>query len=372
MMTENTSSVGIFEYMSALAQRYNALNLSQGIPDNIYDEQWNEAIKKTPQHAWQYMPTAGHPPLIQTLLSTFFSDVFDEAIITSGCTEALLCALHAWTEEGYRDLVAAEPFYSYYPGLATLTHLTFIPVAMQGNAARLITDWEVMRRVVNAKSIVLINTPHNPSGSVFTAHDWHQLWLLQETTGCAILIDDVYRHFNFTPVLSPYATFVQRNVLIAGSVSKSLAATGARVGWLVGAAQPLARAHLAHKHISNCQPGVLQDAVLTLIKTITPSTLARVSQTYRQRASKLGNALLSAGFRLIWPDGGHFIMAHHPTLSGLDTLEQAVFLILHLGIAPLPMNDFFSRRDTRWLRFSFAVNDAAIDAACQRLLSFPL
>lgn len=372
MMEENSASVGIFQYMSTLAQQYCALNLSQGIPDNIYDAQWNEAIKNASPHSWQYMPTAGKPPLIKYLLHAVYADAFSDAIIVSGCTEALLSALYAWADEGYREMVVAEPFYSYYPGLATLAHLTFVPVAMQQDNERLVIDWEAMRQRVSAKSILLINSPHNPSGTVFTAHDWEALWQLQDASGCAILFDDVYRHFNFTTLPPPDRLLAQRKVLVAGSVSKSLAATGARIGWLAGAAQPLARAHLAHKHMSNCQPDLLQHAALTLMQRIDAAALQQATQHYHQRALRLGDALLSAGFSLIRPDGGHFIMARHPGLPGHNSLEQAVFLTQRLGIAPLPLNDFFSRRTTGWLRFSFAVNDRAVDSACQRLLSSSL
>lgn len=218
MITNNDSTVGIFEQMSLIAKQNNALNLSQGIPDNIYDDLWDKAINNLPKNSWQYQPSAGYSPLVQKLLSSFFSNVFDDAIITSGCTEALLCALYAWSENGYCDLVVMEPFYSYYPGLAKLAHLNFIPILMHNYAKQLTIDWGTLKQTVNAKSIVLINTPHNPSGTVFSADDWQQLWSIQEATGCAVLIDDIYRHFNFTNELTPYSTMSQRNILIAGSV----------------------------------------------------------------------------------------------------------------------------------------------------------
>ncbi|AIN63898.1 MULTISPECIES: pyridoxal phosphate-dependent aminotransferase [Providencia] len=368
MIKKNDSLVGIFEHMSLIAKKNNALNLSQGIPDNIYDDLWNKTISDLSMNTWQYQPSAGYSPLIQKLLSSFFSNAFDDAIITSGCTEALLCALYAWSENGYRDLVVMEPFYSYYPGLAKLAHLNFVPILMQKYAEQLIIDWSTLKRVINAKSIVLINTPHNPSGTVFTADDWQQLWLIQEVTGCAILIDDVYRHFNFTNELTPYASMSQRNILIAGSVSKSFAATGARVGWLVGEKRLLKRALIAHQHMSNCQPELLQKASLALIQMVPFSKLDSVSQTYHKRATRLGEALSQAGFNLITANGGHFIMASHPKLAYQPLIEQAIFFTLNFGITPLPLNDFFHNKDTHWLRFSFALSDSTIDSACQRLM----
>ncbi|EMI5491210.1 pyridoxal phosphate-dependent aminotransferase [Providencia stuartii] len=369
MIKNSNSSVSIFEYMSYFAKKNNSLNLSQGIPDNIYDNLWDEAIKNSHLNMWQYQPSVGYLPLIQMLLKSTFLNAFDDAIITSGCTEALLCGLYAWSKNGYSDLIVMEPFYSYYIGLAKLAHLKFKPILMGRNTEKLIIDWMLLKQVANSKSIILINTPHNPSGAVFTANDWQQLWLIQDTTGCAILIDDVYRHFNFTEELTPYLDMSQRNILIAGSVSKSFAATGVRVGWLVGTSKLLEQALIIHKHMSNCQPELLQRASLRVMQVVSSSTLSCVSQLYHKRAIKLYEGLFHAGFNLIKPNGGHFIMASHPRLSDKPAIEQAIFLTLNLGITPLPLNDFFYNKDTNWLRFSFALNSSVIDSAYQRLMS---
>lgn len=370
--TTSSTSVNTFQYMTDLAIKNESVNVSQGIPENVFDDIWKEQMHESAGLSWQYARTEGMDELREAVLNNIYNEFFKEVLITSGCTESLLCALYAFSWMGYKNLVSFEPFYSYYPGMAHMTGLPFKTVSMQVSSSYMSLDWDEVRRTVSSDSIFLINTPHNPTGYVFNSEDWTRLLSLQSTTGCAIVVDDVYRDFNFKELPAPYQTFENHRVLVAGSVSKSFAASGARIGWLTGWAKALSLANEAHKHISNCQPVLIQNAASNIIRLLHGTPIETNRGRYYSRALKLASALQMAGFRIIKPDGGHFIMASHEDIPGQGAFEKSLFLSSEVRVTPLPLRDFFSQNDSTWMRFSFAISDKALSEACLRLMSLSL
>lgn len=366
------SGVNIYQRMSSVARDTGAVNLAQGIPEALFDVDWQREATKGMQASWQYTPTWGMPLLRNVIARQYGLTSEDGCLVTSGCTGALAAAMLALATTGTRNIVALEPFYSYYPGIARLAGCSLIPSKLQGPIEALSIDWSDLENKLSAgPSTLLINSPHNPSGLVLTKHDWEHLTDICERLSTVMLVDDVYRAFSYTETTPLPHEFASIRSLWAGSISKTLAGTGVRIGWLVGDRDLVERAHIAHMHTSNCLPAHLQIAAATLLDELTLNAIASIRKRYALRRNRLTEALSSRGFRCAKADGGHFILATHDMHTDNDMNEYCLNFARLYGVAPLPVNGFFLESAPPWMRFSFALPDADIDLACQRILKIP-
>ncbi|WNJ96291.1 pyridoxal phosphate-dependent aminotransferase [Vibrio ruber] len=369
MLNINISeTIEIFQKMTNIAKENNAINLSQGIPNNIYDTLWqNEVCNQTKNH-WQYTPIDGDYEFIQQV-NLLYNNIYDKNItITSGCTEALIAALFSFKSQGFKQIIVAEPFYPYYRGMAEMAGLVWQTSPMlieQGKIALDIDD--LNEKLKLGKSVLLINSPHNPTGHVVSTAEWSHIKNIITHNHAALLIDDVYRDFCFNDTTIPYQELTALNTLVAGSISKSLAGCGVRLGWIAGTPSSLAIAKSAHSHMSNCLPEILQRAASNLLKKYHVSESHRVNKCYQARRDHLYHTLRISGFEALRPQGGHFIMARWLENQDMSATEQCYALTRMIGVTPLPMDAFFTENKEQWLRFSYAVSDDAMETACTRI-----
>ncbi|MGS1023953.1 pyridoxal phosphate-dependent aminotransferase [Burkholderia glumae] len=362
------TNIGIYQRMSALAREEGAVNLAQGIPEAIFDPGWRQHALDVLSVSWQYTPTWGLPLLRDAVLRHHGLDDASACLITQGCTGALAAAMHALAGTGVRQIVALEPFYSYYPGIAQLAGCRFTPTRLLGPVDRLSIDWsDLEQKLAAGPAAFLVNSPHNPSGFVLAAEDWARIVRLCERFDAVMLVDDVYRAFSYTqPVPMPDA-FPSIRSLWAGSVSKTLAGSGTRVGWLIGDRALVERAHVAHMHMSNCLPAHLQIAAARLLDALTSDVMQEIRQRYLRRRDRLTAALTARDFLCAHADGGHFVLAACDVPPDIDMDEYCVAFARRHGVAALPVGGFFMRDAPSWMRFSFAVSDDEMDLACQRI-----
>jgi len=364
--------IRIYQSMSALALEMGAVNLAQGVPEPVHDDTWRAALAAAlPTAHFQYTPTRGTPALRGAIGGIYDADP-DRIIVTSGCTESLAAALSGLARTGHRTVVWLEPFYSYYPGLARIAGLDHRGVAidLSGPTPRL--DLDGLRATLapfGERAVLLLNTPHNPSGLVLHGRDWADLRRLVADTGCFLLLDDAYRDFRYGPSPAPYAALLATGrAAIAGSASKSFAATGIRLGWLLAPQELGPVAESVHMHLSNCTPDLVQQAAVRVIEQVTPDVVAQVRDRYRRKRDALLTALTAAGLRTLTPAGGHFVMARPPDGGSWRTgTDYALALAPALGVVPLPLESFFAAPGPPWLRFSFAVSEDDLATACRRL-----
>ncbi len=367
--------IQIYQSMSELALETGAVNLAQGVPEPVHDHIWRAALAAAlPTAHFQYTPTRGAPALRAAIGGIYDADP-DRIVVTSGCTESLAAALSALARTGYRTVVWLEPCYSYYPGLARIAGLDHRGVAIElsGPAPRL--DLDGLRAALaplGERAVLLLNTPHNPSGLVLDGRDWLGLRRLVADTGCFVLLDDAYRDFRYGPPPAPYPSLLATGrAAVAGSASKSFAATGIRLGWLLAPRELGTVAESVHMHLSNCTPDLVQQAAVRVIEQVTPDVVAQVRDRYRRKRDALLTALTAAGLRTLTPSGGHFVMARPPDGgSGRTGTDHAFALAAALGVVPLPLESFFAAPGSPWLRFSFAVSEDDLATAC-RWLSRP-
>ncbi|MBB1244059.1 pyridoxal phosphate-dependent aminotransferase [Streptomyces durbertensis] len=362
--------VGIYQRMTALAAEHSAVNLSQGIPEPVYDAEWRAALAAEVCLAhFQYTPSAGTPGLRESVAS-LYTDGLPAPVITSGCTESLAAVLLGLADEGCDTVLWLEPFYSYYPGLARLAGMDTrsVPIDLTGTAPRLDMDRLAEELApLGRRGVLLLNSPHNPTGLVLRRHEWAAVCELVDLHGFHLVIDDVYRDFRYDGPAAPYAALMETGrTTVAGGVSKSYAAAGLRLGWLLTPDRLARRAETAHMHLSNCAPDLLQRAAVRLLAEVDSMRLTHTAQSYRRKRDHLLAALTDSGFTASVPDGGHFVMAVPPADRPWGP-EPAVDLLRNTGVCALPLDHFFTRPDAPWLRFSFGVSAGQVEEAAQRL-----
>lgn len=357
--------LSIFGEMTALSIQQKSINLSQGLPEPIFDNNWQKIICASSEVNWQYTPTTGIAALKKAVQYYYNDDIAEGCVITSGCTESLLCALHAFSHQGYDTLLTFEPYYSYYPQMAEMAGLVFQTSALDINQQDQMIDWEDAASLITDTTIILVNTPHNPTGYVLSSTDWDRLIDISEQCRCAILIDDVYKDFAYVDSTIPYRRLSHSPLLVAGSLSKTLAATGVRIGWLLGNETYLHDAINMHMCMSNCSPEILQLAACTMLGDFTPAKKVMLNQHYLAKRNRLFDALETAGFQAVLPMGGHFVIAKK---QGNENAKVLCYTMTEeVGVTPLPLDSFFNSRDEKWIRFSFALDDKQLGEACKRI-----
>lgn len=362
--------VGIYQRMTALAAEHSAVNLSQGIPEPVYDAEWRAALAaEVPRADFQYTPSGGTPALRKSVAG-LYAEGLPAPVITSGCTESLAAVLLGLADEGCDTVLWLEPFYSYYPGLARITGMEArtVPIDLTGPSPRL--DMERLAAELaplGRRGVLLLNSPHNPTGLVLGQEEWASVCELVERHGCHLVIDDVYRDFRYSGPAVPYAALMETGrTAIAGSLSKSYAAAGLRLGWLLAPGRLARRAESAHMHLSNCAPDLLQRAAVRLLAEVDAGRLEDTARAYRRKRDHLLAALTDSGFTASVPDGGHFVMAAPPADRPWGA-EPAAGLLRNAGVCALPLDHFFTRPHPPWLRFSFGASAGQVEEAARRL-----
>lgn len=365
--------IGVYQSMSALAGELGAVNLAQGVPEPAYDARWRAAIgAELAGTHFQYTPARGIPAVHEAVRAHYRIPA-QNIVVTSGCTEALAVALFGLAALGHQTAVWLAPYYSYYPGLAEMAGMRWrtVRIDLTDGTPRLDTGrLAAVLAESGDRAVFLLNSPHNPSGLALDAAGWSEILRIVQDTDCFVLLDDAYRDFRYGAPEPPYAALLDTGrAAVAGAVSKSFAATGVRLGWLLSAEELDPLAERAHMHLSNCAPDVLQRAAVRMMRAIGPELLEETTRRYRRKRDALVTSLKGAGLRTVTPGGGHFVMAVLPGAKGSGT-ELARGLAYGAGVVPLPLETFFDMPDLPWLRFSFAVPEGDLAVACERLAAF--
>lgn len=358
--------------MSKLSKMKSSINLSQGLPINIYDRDWSEYMSSGEGCNWQYMPVQG-AVLLNSRIKSMYGDSY-HSIITSGCTESLLCSMYCLKTLGYESIVVPEPFYSYYPMMCKMAGLRFISSRLLINNNKFEININDLRKI-NNKTAILINTPHNPTGMVISSEVWQELISICIEKKSFLLVDDVYREFNYTSSKMPYKELsgIIDQVLISGSLSKSLAASGLRVGWLVGSKKNIRISNSYHMHMSNCTADIIQRAAASMIDRYGGEGANRLRKYYKENRNILYSTLINKGMKAYYPRGGHFVTVDFNDLTTSKSAKEICISITNqCGVTPLPLDEFHTSTSTstsKMIRFSFSVRRPDLLTACDRLSS---
>ena len=378
----------IFSEMTALAVRENAINLGQGFPD--FDGP--ESVKAIAQRGIaegrnQYAVGVGQPALRAAVAeharrhSGHEVDGESMVTVTCGATEAIYSAIQGLIDPG-DEVIVIEPFYdSYVPAVLMAggvpRYVTLHPPQTGESAWRL--DLEELNAAFNARTrAILINTPHNPTGKVFTADELKAIAILCVTWDVVAITDEVYEHLVYGQArhvrLATLPGMAERTITI-GSLGKSFSFTGWKVGWAIAAPALTPAVRRTHQYITFATPVPLQLAAAEAL-TNGDAIVHALAEDYERKRDFLVDVLDEMGLQPSVPDGGYFILTDVAGVSaragtGDDGAAFCRWLTTEVGVAAIPLSAFYSPEhldQTRnRIRFAFCKQQATLEKAAERL-----
>ena len=365
----------IFTQMSTLAQQHNAINLSQGFPNFDGPSYLQERLAyHVSQGANQYAPMTGAQPLREAIADKtaaiygYRPDVNSDITVTAGATEALYAAITALVRPG-DEVICFDPSYdSYAPAVqlagGTLKRLTLQPPLFT-------VDWPAFSALLSDKTrLVILNTPHNPSASVWHHADYAALWQAVADREIYVLSDEVYEHICFAQeghasVLA-HPELRQRAVAVS-SFGKTFHMTGWKVGYCVAPAAISAEIRKIHQYLTFSVNTPAQLAIADMLRQH-PEHYRELPEFYRARRDRLIQALRSSRFHLLPCEGTYFLLADYSAISDLDDVSFCQWLTREVGVAAIPLSVFCEAPfPHKLIRLCFAKQEATLDAAAERL-----
>ncbi|MFJ6073538.1 pyridoxal phosphate-dependent aminotransferase [Streptomyces sp. NPDC093065] len=378
----------IFAEMSALAVTTGAINLGQGFPDTDGPEEVREAAVRALRDGRgnQYPPGPGIPELRAAVADHQLRrygltyDPGTEVLVTAGATEAIAAALLALVEPG-DEVVALEPYYDSYAACIAMAGGTRVPVTLRphpGDAPgvegcfRLDLD-ELRDAVTDRTRLLLLNTPHNPTGTVLTREELAAIAELAVERDLLVVTDEVYEHLVFdTAEHIPLATFpgMRERTVTIGSAGKTFSFTGWKVGWVTAAPALLAAVRSAKQYLTYVSAGPFQYAVAEAL-ALPESYFAAYREDMEAKRNLLAAGLAEAGFGVYRPAGTYFVTTDIRPLGERDGIAFCRSLPERAGVVAVPNAVFYDHREAGapFVRFAFCKRTPVLEEAVRRLKS---
>ncbi len=369
----------VFATYTRLAQQHGAVNLGQGFPDFAPPEFVVEALREAAGGAQQYAPLPGLPALSEAVAVKMSVRVgrdlepVPNVQITVGATEALFAAMQAFIDPG-DEVVVLEPFYDAYPADVVMAGGVPKFVALEPQGDDWVLDFDALEAAFSSKTkAIIINTPNNPTGKVFSEAELDHIVALCERYDALIVSDEVYEHIAFTPHVSIASRpGAWERTLTVSSIGKTFSVTGWKVGWAVGPSTLITPLRRTHQWISFVVATPLQAASARVLEEAeTNGYYAELGARFRAKRDLLLAQLRNTPFRALSPQGGYFIVADSSALEFSDDVALCDALPERVGVAAVPPSAFYSdahKQLARHLvRFAFCKSDEAILEAGKRL-----
>ena len=368
----------IFAEMSALALSTGAINLGQGFPDTDGPrEMLDAAIDAINTGRNQYPPGAGVPELLAAIAEhqrRFYGlsvDPTREVLVTAGATEAIAAVILGLCEPN-DEVVTFEPYYDSYA--ATIALAGAVRRTSVLRFPDFAVDEESLRAAFSSRTrLVLLNTPHNPTGKVFSAAELARVAELCQQWDCLAITDEVYEHLVYAG--ARHARLAQlpgmaTRTLTLSSMSKTFSFTGWRIGWVTGPPDLSRAVRLAHQFVLDCSATPLQAAAAAAL-ALDDSYYSELAASYQLRRDFLAAALQEAGFEAALPAAGFFILAGFGRHDYADDFAACQHLAAEVGVAAIPPSAFFTPEHKhlgqRHVRFAFCKSMALLEQAAERL-----
>ena len=366
----------IFSQMSALALQHNAINLSQGFPNfdcdialqNLCTHYINKGFN-------QYAPMAGVANLRQVLsnkINNLYQSNYDfneEITITAGATQALFTAITALVQEG-DEVITIEPAYDCYQPAIALCGAKNIPYTLRAeNSWRI--DWAEFALLISAKtSMIIINTPHNPTGSIWSKEDFAALYALIKDSNIIVLSDEVYEHLVFDKAkhhsILSFPAFRDR-ALATYSFGKTLHTTGWKLGYIVGDARLMHEFRKVHQYNVFSANTPFQYAIADYLST--PAHYLSISEFFEKKRNTFLSLTQSVPFQWLPCEGTYFQVADYSAVSNINDVDFAIWLTKEIGVAVIPISVFYTEaiKNQNLIRICFAKTDDVLQSAAERL-----
>jgi aminotransferase len=296
----------------------------------------------------------------------------DQIAVCTGSSGAFFAACTTLLDPG-DEVVLFEPFYSYH--WTTLPLVGALPVAVPLDRQTLAFDEQALRRALTKKTrAVLVNTPGNPSGKVWTTDELQRLAAVLDGSDVLVFTDEVYEYMCFdgrrhvSPATVPG---LGERTLTMNSFSKTFSVTGWRIGFLAGPAEVVDKCGIVFDQIEVCAARPMQRGVQRALEQLPDGYYDDLGRSYEQKRDKFCAALRDAGFRFQVPQGAYYVLADHGAVfPGLEPYPAVLKMIERIGVNAVPGDLFFAHKaGVRCMRFQFAVDHPVLDEACRRLRS---
>ncbi|MFG3138989.1 pyridoxal phosphate-dependent aminotransferase [Streptomyces sp. NPDC048211] len=371
----------IFAEMSALAARTGAINLGQGFPDTDGPEEVREAAVRALRagHGNQYPPGPGVPELRTAIADhqqhryALTYDPDTEVLVTAGATEAIAASLLALLEPG-DEVIALEPYYDSYAACIAMAGATRVPVTLHPEPAtgtyRL--DLDELRAAVTPRTrLLLVNTPHNPTGTVLTREELGAIAELACERDLLVVTDEVYEHLVFEGEHLPLAGFpgMRERTVTIGSAGKTLSFTGWKVGWVTASPGLVTAVRSAKQFLTYVSAGPFQYAVAEALR-LPDSYFDTLRADLRAKRDLLSGGLAEAGFQVYRPAGTYFVTTDiRPLDSSGDGFAFCRSLPERCGVVAVPNAVFYDHREqgAPFVRFAFCKRTEVLEEAVSRL-----
>jgi N-succinyldiaminopimelate aminotransferase len=373
----------VFSEFSALAQKHGAVNLGQGFPDFDGPEEVKEAAQRAIRDGVnQYAMGMGAKDLrlaIAEHAARFYGQKVDPdtmVTVTSGATEAILDVILGLVDPG-DEVVAFEPFYDSYDANITFVGAKALYVPLRAPDAKhpeWWIDWAELEAAFSPRTrLLIINSPQNPTGKVFTREELERIGELCAKHDVKVLSDEVYEHIVFGPARhvrpATIPSLADRTVTVS-SMGKTFSLTGWKIGWVI-APPPLRDAvQRAHQFVTFATASPLQAATATALR-LPDRYFQELAASYLSRREKLLRGVREAGLPAHAPEGSYFILADISHLGFADDVAFCRHLVTQVGVAAIPPSVFYSPEHKHlgqgFARFAFCKTDAVLEEGARRL-----
>jgi aspartate/methionine/tyrosine aminotransferase len=364
----------IFTVIGQLSAEHQALNLSQGAPNFACEPQLVEAVAQAMRAGHnQYAPMSGVAALraalaakVETLYGARY-DADEEITVIASASEGLYSAIGALVHPG-DEVIYFEPAFDSYAPIVRLQGAT--PVAIKLSLQDLHIDWDEVAAAITGKTrMIIVNSPHNPTGSVFSEHDIERLTALTRNTDIVILSDEVYEHVVFDGgihhSMARHPQLAERSVIVS-SFGKTYHVTGWRVGYCMAPAALMDEIRKVHQFMVFSADTPMQYAFAAALGN--PQSYLGLAAFYQQKRDLLASALQDSRFELLPSRGSFFMLARFSGFSSESDNDFAVRLIREAKVASIPLSAFYSDgTDTGIIRLSFSKDNETLLEGARRL-----
>ena len=367
----------VIREMSRLCARHDGVNLAQGFPDFPAPDAIKAAAKAAidadkNQYAITWGAKSFRDALVEKTRRFVGLEIDAERELTTCCgsTETMIAALLATLDPG-EEVVIFEPFYENYGPDCILSGAT--PVYVKLHPPHWNFDRDALRAAFSSKTKgIIVNTPHNPTGIVFTRDELEFIGALAIEFDALIYTDEIYEHIVYPPAEHVYPIALpglrERTVMISG-LSKTFSVTGWRLGYAIAPPEITNAIRKVHDFLTVGAPAPLQEGAASALRS-TPEYYAHLSGFYAEKRALLLRLLQDAGFTCFAPQGAYYIMTEYPDMGIHDDVEFAKFLIEKIGVACVPCSSFYrpgAPEAKKMVRFVYCKHEATLIEAGKRL-----
>ena len=378
MLQSKLPKVGttIFTVMSHLAQEHGAVNLGQGFPDFDVPARLIDELDRAMRAGHnQYAPMTGVPALRQAIAAKtgrvygYRPDPDAEVTVTSGASEAIFDAIHAVVRAG-DEVIVLDPCYDCYEPAIDLAGARAVHVPL--DPASFAPDWQRVREAITPRTrMLMVNSPHNPSGAMLSEADMRELEAIVSGIGIFLLSDEVYEHIVYDGARHESALrwpALRERAFVVSSFGKTYHCTGWKLGYCIAPPALTAELRKVHQYNVFCTFAPAQHAFAAMIEA-EPEHYEQLGAFYQAKRDRFRAQLAQTRLRPLPVPGGYFQLVDYSQVSDLDDAAFCRWLTVERGVAAIPLSPFYETPPAgqRLARLCFAKNQDTLDVAIERL-----